>query len=81
MQPATVCQRPELTLPRIGAARSRGRGETWEDLGIILETPPVSVMPGAGVNATDGTFTSGVCACAVDAVPTTAASTRVRHVL
>jgi hypothetical protein len=38
--PATQCGRPALTLPRIGAARSRDRGETWEDLGIILETPP-----------------------------------------
>ena len=38
--PATLCDRPQLTLPRIGAARSRDRGETWEDLGIILEAPP-----------------------------------------
>ena len=38
--PATLCERPNLTLPRIGAARSRDRGETWEDLGIILEAPP-----------------------------------------
>jgi hypothetical protein len=38
--PATLCDRPGLTLPRIGAARSRDRGETWEDLGIILEAPP-----------------------------------------
>ena len=38
--PATQCDRPDLTLPRIGAARSRDRGETWEDLGIILEAPP-----------------------------------------
>jgi hypothetical protein len=38
--PATLCDRPDLTLPRIGAARSRDRGETWEDLGIILEAPP-----------------------------------------
>ncbi|HEV8395893.1 MAG TPA: sialidase family protein [Vicinamibacterales bacterium] len=38
--PATLCDRPTLTLPRIGAARSRDRGETWEDLGIILEAPP-----------------------------------------
>jgi hypothetical protein len=37
--PATLCDRPQLTLPRIGAARSRDRGETWEDLGIILEAP------------------------------------------
>ena len=38
--PATLCDRPDLTLPRIGAARSRDRGETWEDLGIVLEAPP-----------------------------------------
>jgi len=38
--PASQCDRPTLTLPRIGAARSRDRGETWEDLGIILEAPP-----------------------------------------
>jgi hypothetical protein len=38
--PAAMCDRPNLTLPRIGAARSRDRGETWDDLGIILEAPP-----------------------------------------
>jgi hypothetical protein len=38
--PAAFCERPDRTLPRIGAARSRDRGETWEDLGIILEAPP-----------------------------------------
>jgi len=38
--PATQCDRPDHTLPRIGAARSRDRGETWEDLGIVLEAPP-----------------------------------------
>jgi hypothetical protein len=27
-------------LPRIGAARSRDGGVTWEDLGIVLEAPP-----------------------------------------
>ena len=27
-------------MPRIGAARSRDRGATWEDLGPILEAPP-----------------------------------------
>lgn len=37
---AAQCDRPYQTLPRIGAARSRDRGETWEDLGIILEAPP-----------------------------------------
>jgi hypothetical protein len=38
--PALLCNRPDRTLPRIGAARSRDRGQTWEDLGIILEAPP-----------------------------------------
>ena len=38
--PAFVCNRPDRALPRIGAARSRDRGQTWEDLGIILEAPP-----------------------------------------
>jgi hypothetical protein len=38
--PATLCNRPDRALPRIGAARSRDRGRTWEDLGIILEAPP-----------------------------------------
>jgi hypothetical protein len=34
------CSRPELVVPRIGAARSRDQGATWEDLGPILEAPP-----------------------------------------
>jgi len=38
--PATSCQRPDRALPRIGAARSDDYGQTWEDLGIILEAPP-----------------------------------------
>jgi hypothetical protein len=38
--PATMCGRPDRTLPRIGAARSRDGGTTWEDLGIVLEAPP-----------------------------------------
>lgn len=33
------CGRSELVIPRIGAARSRDRGATWEDLGLILEAP------------------------------------------
>ncbi|MDP2319056.1 MAG: sialidase family protein [Acidobacteriota bacterium] len=37
--PADVCDRPERTIPRIGAARSRDQGRSWEDLGIILEAP------------------------------------------
>jgi hypothetical protein len=38
--PAPGCARSDLVLPRIGAARSRDHGATWEDLGIILEAPP-----------------------------------------
>lgn len=38
--PAAMCNRPDLVLPRIGAARSRDQGATWEDLGIVLEAPP-----------------------------------------
>jgi hypothetical protein len=37
--PAEICGRPDLTVPRIGAARSSDRGATWESLGIILEAP------------------------------------------
>ncbi len=34
-----ACDAPFKTAPRIGAARSRDGGSTWEDLGIILEAP------------------------------------------
>jgi hypothetical protein len=37
--PARVCDDDTRTIPRIGAARSRDFGETWEDLGVILEAP------------------------------------------
>jgi hypothetical protein len=30
-----------LTAPRIGAARSRDNGANWEDLGVILDAPPL----------------------------------------
>jgi len=30
----------DKVIPRIGAARSRDRGATWEPLGVILEAPP-----------------------------------------
>ncbi len=39
--PAEVCGDPR-TIPRIGAARSRDAGATWEDLGVVLEAPPNS---------------------------------------
>src|SRR5262245_31242710 len=35
--PADACGDPDRTVPRIGAARSRDRGQTWEDLGLLLE--------------------------------------------
>ena len=38
--PAAFCGRLDRVMPRIGAARSRDNGATWEDLGIILEAPP-----------------------------------------
>ena len=38
--PATMCRTTAKVLPRIGAARSRDRGATWELLGVILEAPP-----------------------------------------
>jgi hypothetical protein len=37
---ATVCNRTDRVLPRIGAARSTDQGRTWVDVGIILEAPP-----------------------------------------
>ena len=39
--PAEVCD-DARTIPRIGAARSRDFGATWEDLGVVLEAPPNS---------------------------------------
>lgn len=38
--PAALCGRLDRVLPRIGAARSRDNGATWENLGIVLEAPP-----------------------------------------
>ena len=34
-----ICPGSGKVIPRIGAARSRNRGRTWEQLGIILEAP------------------------------------------
>lgn len=34
-----ACDAPGKTAPRIGAARSRDGGYTWEDLGVVLEAP------------------------------------------
>jgi hypothetical protein len=38
--PARVCGSDQKMIPRIGAARSSDRGQTWEPLGVILEAPP-----------------------------------------
>ena len=37
--PASVCPGIDKVIPRIGAARSRNHGRSWENLGIILEAP------------------------------------------
>jgi hypothetical protein len=37
---ADVCGRPDRQLPRIGALRSADQGQTWDDLGIIIDAPP-----------------------------------------
>ena len=34
--PASRCGREDRAVPRIGAARSRDRGRTWEDIGIVI---------------------------------------------
>ncbi len=38
-RPADDCGRHDRELPRIGAARSRDHGRTWDDLGIVLDAP------------------------------------------
>jgi hypothetical protein len=38
-RPAEACGDMRRAVPRIGAARSRDLGATWEDLGVILEAP------------------------------------------
>jgi hypothetical protein len=43
---AEMCGRTDKVIPRIGTARSRDRGATWDDLGIILEAPPRSFVCG-----------------------------------
>ena len=37
---ANMCRGTDKMIPRIGAARSRDRGVTWDPLGVILEAPP-----------------------------------------
>lgn len=46
-RPADECGRPERQLPRIGAARSTDHGQTWEDLGIVLDAPAGSARCGS----------------------------------
>lgn len=38
-EPTGLCPGKGLTAPKIGAVRSSNNGATWEDLGIILESP------------------------------------------
>ncbi|MGQ0732393.1 MAG: hypothetical protein ACT4QD_01925, partial [Acidobacteriota bacterium] len=45
--PADACGRPERQIPRIGAAKSTDRGQTWEDLGTILESSPDDLACGS----------------------------------
>ena len=40
--PAPACPTTARQSPRIGAARSRDHGRTWESLGIILDVPPTT---------------------------------------
>jgi hypothetical protein len=41
--PAERCGGSDKVVPRIGAARSRDHGRTWEPLGVVLEARPTSV--------------------------------------
>jgi hypothetical protein len=38
--PASRCGREDRFVPRIGAARSRDRGRTWEDIGVVIQARP-----------------------------------------
>jgi hypothetical protein len=38
-QEVADCNAPSKVVPRIGAARSKNRGRTWDDLGPIIEAP------------------------------------------
>lgn len=37
--PATACGRGDRFVPRIGAAKSTDRGKSWQNLGIVLQSP------------------------------------------
>jgi hypothetical protein len=39
-RPAETCGRPDRQLPRLGSARSSDHGQTWDDLGIVIDAPP-----------------------------------------
>ena len=47
-RPADLCGRSDRQLPRIGALKSIDRGQTWDDLGIVIDAP-------AGSEACDST--------------------------
>lgn len=47
-RPADLCGRPDRQLPRIGALRSGDQGQSWEDLGIILDAPTGSEACNSG---------------------------------
>ena len=51
-----VCPGSTKVIPRIGAARSRDRGQTWEQLGIVLEAPAGAFS----CNTTNVFFVNGV---------------------
>jgi hypothetical protein len=51
-----VCPGSNKVIPRIGAARSRDRGQTWEQLGIVLEAPAGAFT----CNTTNVFFVNGV---------------------
>ena len=52
--PAPACPGSVRQAPRIGAARSRDRGRTWEVLGIVLEAPPSQADCATGNQYFDG---------------------------
>lgn len=54
--PPTACEGTTRMVPRIGAAVSRDDGATWQNLGIILETPPGAV----DCQSRNGYFLGGV---------------------
>jgi hypothetical protein len=45
--PAEACGRADRFIPRIGAAVSENRGQTWRDLGIVLAAPSDSYSCGS----------------------------------